>query len=87
MLKDFKVDTRTQFYDAENKRIQRGDWYPTHYLYVMGNDGRQWLIVGPEEQVTIAGKHFRLHAVSCHISGIDRFDKPQVGRKIHKIFG
>lgn len=51
---NFKVETRTQFWGQDNKRVEGGNWNPTYFCYwTDSRTGKQWLIVGPNEEVNI----------------------------------
>jgi hypothetical protein len=83
--------TNSGFWDVNGDRVKSGTWHPTHFAYVDGSvkDGKyyQWLVVGPQAEVTIGGRIISLKPVLAghSPSGMVDLEKPCVARKIHKV--
>jgi hypothetical protein len=89
-LREFKVQERSGFWDAEGNSVKRGDWTPTHYKYVDGpaRNGMItiWLVVGPQREVMIGNRTFFLQEVppGCNIQGMVNLERPCVARLRHQ---
>jgi hypothetical protein len=86
----FKVSLHSGFWDADNKRVNRGDWRPTYFKYVDGpaRNGvvTLWLVVGPQREVTLAGRTLFLEPTPTDgfVEGMVDLERPCVARLMHK---
>jgi hypothetical protein len=85
-LKEFYVDTRTQFIDRKGVRVQRGEWVPTFYLYIMEGTHTQWLVMSDKPSVVFKGALYFTKNRECAIKGEDTFPGPGEYAMVYKKF-